>query len=149
MKLVFDVEVPVDECSAIVFSNELPHKFCELNNRTDENAERLFINFFIVNPKKRLETNQLRLDAFRALKIKMKLPNVLIDEILSYIYSCESLHLAKIRRGIVRESMKTDMSGWGYMFLDNFCEIEFIQDITEVSSLEFNEIHQSSGYPLR
>lgn len=146
--LVFEMEVPVDEYSAIVFSNELPHKFSQLNNRSEENAERLFINFFIVDPKQRLETNQLRLDAFRVLKMKSKLPNVLIDEILSYVYSYQSLHLAKQRRETVRESMKIDMSGWGYIHYGNCGEIQFVQDKTEVRPRDFDEIKQSSYYPL-
>lgn len=36
----------------MVFSNTLPHRFDTLTNPTDKPLERLFMNFFIVDPAK-------------------------------------------------------------------------------------------------
>eukprot|EP00759_Apiculatamorpha_spiralis_P053950 PhF_6_TR667/c1_g1_i2/m.997 len=48
----FSISVPVSEGSALVFSNELPHRFRRLTNNTDTLLHRAFINFFVIDPKK-------------------------------------------------------------------------------------------------
>ena len=89
--LYCEVQVPFDEKSGIVFLNSLPHCFSDINNYSEGFLERVYLEFFIVDPKKRLETNQIRIYAFNILKLKSKLPKVLIDEILSYVFCIDSL----------------------------------------------------------
>lgn len=43
--------VDVRTGSAIVFSNELPHRFQKIVNTTDQKGFRVFVNFFVVDPK--------------------------------------------------------------------------------------------------
>jgi len=45
-------DIPVSSGTAAVFSNTIPHRFRTIHNDTDDAQERLFINFFIVDPDK-------------------------------------------------------------------------------------------------
>lgn len=47
----FVEEVDVSTDTAIVFSNDLPHRFKKIINETDTKGYRVFINFFVVDPK--------------------------------------------------------------------------------------------------
>ena len=86
-----DVKVPFDEKTGILFLNSLPNWFSDINNSSEEVLERVYLEFCIVDTKKRLETNQIRRYAFNVLKLKSNLPKVLIDEILSYVFCFDSL----------------------------------------------------------
>lgn len=46
----FVEEVDVSTDTAIVFSNDLPHRFRKISNQTDKKGYRVFINFFVVDP---------------------------------------------------------------------------------------------------
>lgn len=50
-----EVLIEVKEGYSFVFLNELPHKFDTLTNSTNKTLERIFLNFFIVDPKKPLK----------------------------------------------------------------------------------------------
>ena len=128
------VNVPVNEQAAIVFSNNIPHKFSCIENIHSQDIERFFINFFIVDPQKRLETNQIRIEAFNILRKKSRLPKMLIDEILSFVYSYDNIITAKERREKVRQSMKVDSAGWGYISYGNSGEYFFKEERSEISN---------------
>jgi hypothetical protein len=125
---VGQMDVPVNEGAAIVFANTIPHRFCKLENHLNQNILRLFMNFFIVDPKKRLETNQLRMDSFMALRKASKLPVVVIDEILSFVFSRLNSNEAVKRREAARQAMKSEESGWGYIHYGNSGDVIFIDD---------------------
>ena len=136
--------VPIKEASSIVFSNILPHKFLELVNITSEPLSRLFINFFIVDPKHKLESTTLRFATFSILNKLGKLPKTIIDEILSYIHYKPSIFEAKALREKTRESMKTEFSGWGYIHYGNSGDVEFVDEYTQRKRLDrFDRIIQN------
>ena len=58
----------------------------------------------------------------------------MIDEILSNVYSYENLISAKERREKIRESMKGDSTGWGYICYGNCGNINFIEDRSKISN---------------
>ena len=140
--IAMESEIDITEGCAIVFSNILPHKFLKLTNITDTPLERLFLNFFIVDPKKELESTIFYLEAAKALRGLNKLPTVLIDHILSFIAYRPSLVEAKERRKAARESMKTEVSGWGFIHYGNSGDLEFIDSSTKQSRIErYDEIY--------
>jgi hypothetical protein len=55
-------EVPISTDTAIVFSNNLPHRFMAISNKTKEPRKRIFINFFVVDPDFILSTEEEKLD---------------------------------------------------------------------------------------
>lgn len=124
----YNLEVPVEEDCAIVFENILPHRFLKLENTTDRPLERMFINFFIVDPCRELETNQLRIEAFEALKKISRLPKKLIEKILSFVYYWDYIDNAKEKREIARESMKNEKNGWGYIHYGNCGDMEYMEN---------------------
>jgi hypothetical protein len=117
----------IKEGSAIVFANILPHRFLKLTNNTDQPLERLFINYFIVNPDKRLESTAFYSETFSILKKYTKLPAILIDEILSFLVYRTSLPEAKEKRQRARESMKVTTGEWKYVYYGNSGELEFLR----------------------
>ena len=129
-------EIDVTEGCAIVFSNILPHKFLKLTNNTDSPLERLFLNFFIIDPTKEIESTTSYWETEKALRRLKKLPTVLIDYILSFLIYRPNLTEAKERRKIVREAMMTELSGWGFITYGNSGDVEFIDYSTKPSKLE-------------
>ena len=80
-----DYEIDVEDGSAVVFSNTLPHRFKELVNTTDNVITRTFINFFIIDPTKPLYCESQRMEDWKILKAK-KLKKLFIEYILSFLY---------------------------------------------------------------
>ena len=124
-------EIDVTEGCAIVFSNTLPHKFLKLTNNTDSPLERLFLNFFIVDPTKEIESTTFYWEADKLLRKLKKLPSVIIAHILSFIVYRPNLVEAKERRKAAREAMKTEVSGWGYIDYGNSGDVVFIDSFTK------------------
>lgn len=143
-KIITEIKIPVNQGSSIVFSNTLPHKFLKLKNKTSHPLERLFLNFFIVNPENRLESTSLRFTAFKVLKQISVLPNVLIDEILSFVFFHPNLNEAKFRRELAREGMKVDKSGWGFINYGNSGDVEFIKDTDNRDISDYTKLLSSS-----
>lgn len=52
--IISDHSCKVKEGTAVVFSNSIPHRFRKISNLTDSNQKRTFINFFVVNPDRKL-----------------------------------------------------------------------------------------------
>ena len=105
-------EIDITEGCAVVFSNILPHKFLKLTNYTDSPLERLFLNFFIVDPTKRIESTNFYWETNKLLRRLKKIPNILIGYILSFIVYLPHLAEAKENRRAAREAMKNEISGW-------------------------------------
>ncbi|OMJ83067.1 hypothetical protein SteCoe_16046 [Stentor coeruleus] len=122
-------EIDVKENSAFVFLNCIPHKFLELVNRTDEPLERLFLNFFIVDPTKPIESTSFGYEAEKALIRLKKFPKVIIEEILSFIIFRPNAISAKELRKKARQDMQNDQTGWGYIHYGNSGDVCFIDEL--------------------
>ena len=135
-KVVMDAKIEVEEDTAIVFSNSLPHKFLELTNKTDRPLERLFVNFFIVDPSKPIESTTFYWEAEKALKKLKKFPNVIIELILSYIVYRSNIFEDKVKRSVTRQCLKEETSGWGYIHYGNAGDLEFISSCNTAKNLD-------------
>ena len=124
--IAMENEIDITEGCAIVFSNILPHKFLKLKNTTDSPLERLFLNFFIIDPTKELESTTFYWESTKALKRLKKLPTVIIAHILSFVCYLPTAAEAKQRRKSARESMMSEVSGWGFIHYGNCGDVEFI-----------------------
>ena len=140
-KVVMDAKIEVEEDTAIVFSNSLPHKFLELTNKTDRPLERLFVNFFIVDPSKPIESTTFYWEAEKALKKTKKFPSVIIELILSFIVYRSNIFEDKEKRRLARQCLKEEKSGWGYICYGNAGEVAFIDhDISKKKLKKFDRI---------
>ena len=133
---VVNAEIEVEEDTAIVFSNTLPHKFLKLENNTNEPLERLFVNFFIVDPSKPIESTTFYWEAEKALKKTKKFPSVIIELILSFIVYRSNRFEDKIKRQVARESLKEEKSGWGFIHYGNSGDVEFVDPHTSIKKLD-------------
>ncbi|OMJ87470.1 hypothetical protein SteCoe_10801 [Stentor coeruleus] len=121
-------EIDVKENSAFVFLNCIPHKFLELANQTDEPLERLFLNFFIVDPTKPIESTYFGYEAEKALIRLKKFPKVIIEEILSFLVFRPNIEYAKELRRKARQNMQNDQTGWGFIHYGNSGDICFFDE---------------------
>jgi len=134
-----DYEIDVLDGSAVVFSNTLPHKFKELANLSNSPITRTFLNFFIVDPSKPIECDSGKLEYCGLLK-SMKLKNIVIGHILKFLspLKYDALVIAKEKRRLARECMKTEVSGWGVIHYGNSGDLEFYD--------AFHEFHNPDKY---
>jgi len=134
-----DYEIDVLDGSAVVFSNTLPHKFKELANLSNSPITRTFLNFFIVDPSKPIECDSGKLEYWGLLK-SMKLKNIVIGHILKFLspLKYDALVIAKEKRRLARECMKTEVSGWGVIHYGNSGDLEFYD--------AFHEFHNPDKY---
>jgi len=132
-----DYEIDVFDGSAVVFSNTLPHRFKELVNSTKTTLTRTFLNFFIVDPSKPIECDGGKQEYWRLLK-SMKLKNIIIGHILKFLspLKYDTLEIAKQKRTHVREGMKTERSGWGFIHYGNSGDLEFFDAFHEFNNPE-------------
>jgi len=120
-----DYDIDVMDGTAVVFSNTLPHKFNQLANSTKETITRTFLNFFIVDPSDPIYSETGMIEHWRLLKSK-KLKNIIVGHVLKFLYlSYDNIDLAKEKRSKVREAMKTEKSGWGFIHYGNSGDVEF------------------------
>ena len=91
--------------SCVVFSNELPHRVTKIENNSDEARTRLFIDFFVVDPKSPLNDDD---DDERGVK--------------------ENLEVALERREKIRSELHKCKVGWGYTIYGNCGTVEFIDN---------------------
>ncbi|OMJ87493.1 hypothetical protein SteCoe_10829 [Stentor coeruleus] len=139
-------EIDVKENSAFVFLNCIPHKFLELVNRTNKPLERLFLNFFIVDPTKPIESTSFGYEAEKALIKLKKFPKVIIEEILSFIIFRPNAIIAKELRRKARQDMQNDQTGWGFINYGNSGDVCFIDDlISKRMKNRFDKIIDSSS----
>jgi hypothetical protein len=100
----YEEEFRVGTGSCVVFSNELPHRVTKIENNSDEARTRLFIDFFVVDPKSPLNED----DDERGIK--------------------ESLEVALERREKIRSELHKCQVGWGYTMYGNCGSVEFIDN---------------------
>lgn len=119
--------LPISENCAIVFSNKLPHKFLELVNKTEKPLERLFLNFFIIDPRKKLTSTTMY--SLLGNILNKRFHYGIVNMILSFVFSNLDEKKAKERREEARTSLKQVKSGWGYIHYGNCGNVQFLEDI--------------------
>lgn len=77
----FIEEVEVTNGSAVVFANDLPHRFMKIINPADKAGHRVFINFFIVDPKNRLQIDgkACSLNEFEIFEQRERIRDILME----------------------------------------------------------------------
>eukprot|EP01129_Flabellula_baltica_P004587 TRINITY_DN1600_c0_g1_i1.p1 TRINITY_DN1600_c0_g1~~TRINITY_DN1600_c0_g1_i1.p1 ORF type:complete len:537 (+),score=92.57 TRINITY_DN1600_c0_g1_i1:25-1611(+) len=137
--------LPVQEGTSIVFSNTLPHRFEPITNPNDREANRTFITFFIVDPKKPIVStksfmpaDEIRLNVQNWMSgtFGVDLPHHIWANIWKYLPNrCSSLKEAKEFRSRIRNGLSETRSGWGYTHYGNCGEMTFIP--TEKYNFEY------------
>jgi hypothetical protein len=103
----FEEEFRVSTGSCVVFSNELPHRVTKIENNSDEARDRLFIDFFVVDPKSPLNEGD--------------------DDVDDCVVK-EKLEEALERREKTRSELHKCQVGWGYTVYGNCGTVEFIDN---------------------
>jgi len=115
---VVGYEIDMYSGSSVVFSNVLPHKCKDLVNTTDKTLSRTILSFLIVDPSKPIYSNTGKIEHWKLLKEK-KVKNIIIGHILKFLYLSQNpLEVAREKRKLVREAMKTEKSGYGKVLGD-------------------------------
>lgn len=117
-------EVPIHEGRAVVFGNDLPHRFRALSNLGDEAAKRTFLTFFVVDPAKRIPSTadiqiilptRLRQVVILAVRktYNLELTELVVDEIGEFRGSHpRTLEEAKLKREEFRAAVRENFSGF-------------------------------------
>jgi len=100
----YEEEFRVSTGSCVVFSNELPHRVTKIENNTEEARSRLFIDFFVVDPKSPLNEDD--------------------DDCVVR----EKIEVALERREKIRSELQECQVGWGYTVYGNCGTVEFIDN---------------------
>mmetsp|Transcript_9360 Transcript_9360/g.14460 ORF Transcript_9360/g.14460 Transcript_9360/m.14460 type:complete len:564 (-) Transcript_9360:369-2060(-) len=124
-------DVSVSGGTAVVFSNDTPHRFRTITNDTDDVQERLFINFFIVDPATPLinTTSSCPSQCFLRSVLSQKgvLEPSLQQAILSY--SGDGYGLCpingKLARDQARASMASNRPHWSVLHYGNAGEVTY------------------------
>jgi hypothetical protein len=144
----------------VAFSNTVPHRFDTICNDTNEPQKRLFINFFVVDPKRPLaQTTANNASPTQIYSILAKM-NVINEDIVRTVlafcggYSSGSL----LHRTIVRDQARSAMSSggphWATMHYGNAGYLEFYPDARngdEARPLHYREhnyVHSASTSQL-
>jgi hypothetical protein len=144
--------VKVQEGTAIVFGNILPHKFLPLSNTGETAVSRYIINFFIIDPAKPLESTtniwadrrmEILLNSFKRIG---KGAREVLKSLLLKNYSVEqpSLEQLKLKRQKVRDELMNDRSGWGYIHYGNCGEVQYFDNFHQTKLLvkdKYESIH--------
>jgi len=117
-------ELPIHEGRAVVFGNELPHRFRALSNLGDKTAKRTFLTFFVVDPNQRIPSTadmqiilpirmqQVVISAVRK-TYNLELPEYVVDEIGEFRGNHpKTLEEAKLKREEFRAAIREDKTGF-------------------------------------
>eukprot|EP01062_Namystynia_karyoxenos_P073863 TRINITY_DN70687_c0_g1_i1.p1 TRINITY_DN70687_c0_g1~~TRINITY_DN70687_c0_g1_i1.p1 ORF type:complete len:599 (+),score=132.19 TRINITY_DN70687_c0_g1_i1:89-1798(+) len=100
--------VEVKEGTAVAFSNDIPHRFTNIENATEQQVQRTFINFFVIDPAHPLPAPKPVVGAaYEAAVADPKKRQV---------------------RDRARAGMQASPSGWGWINYGNCGQIEFMDD---------------------
>ena len=102
----YEEEFKVRTGSCVVFSNELPHRVTKIVNETNESRMRLFVDFFVVDPKTPLNEEE------EEEVLKNRDDKLVIFE----------------RREKIRNELNKSQVGWGYTHYGNCGVVEFIDN---------------------
>ncbi|CAF1536257.1 unnamed protein product [Didymodactylos carnosus] len=138
--------------TAVVFSNDIPHRFCSIRNTTSNLLRRTFLNFFIVDRQSPIPTNELCvnnlplvsydqcLNLLKSITLNeaQHLPDLVIERILLYLtkYMWQTEIDAKDFRQRVRQEMVKQRAGWSGIDYGNFGDVKFINKPKEWSEMD-------------
>ncbi|OMJ87471.1 hypothetical protein SteCoe_10802 [Stentor coeruleus] len=114
-EIITKQKIYVHENLAFVFLNCIPNKSLKLTNITTEPLERMFLNFYIVDPNKPIESTSLGCEAEKALIGLKKFPKVIVEEILSFLVFRPNIGSAKELRRKARYCMQNETTGWRFV----------------------------------
>ena len=123
-----EYNIDIKQNKAIVFGNIMPHRFAKLENVTNRYLKRLFVNFFVVDPKNKIESTTLRgfyAKVLNEFKIRKSAKYNLMEFLVKENFSLEK---CKEMRKKVREELSKEKSGWGYLHYGNSGDVEFIDN---------------------
>ena len=147
-----DHEVDVHTGAAVVFENCIPHRFRQIQNRTDVNRRRTFINFFLIDPTIPIDLDSTQIcfcykDQLREILKSLgptlstnadqednrrSLPDLVEKKILSYLPNLwNELDEAKRFRYLTRQEILQQKSGWGWIRFGNSGIVHFIKHASD------------------
>jgi hypothetical protein len=143
-------EVPVTDGCAVVFSNNLPHRFRNIENTSPtEGGRRLFLNFFIVDPEMKIKTtSEIPSKSFIttilskvASEANVPFPKAILQSILRYVPEVWVSKISALKfRKEARNSMKQLKSGWGWINWGNCGTVEYIRSFDQLDKYTQQEI---------
>ena len=119
-----DVSVPAEQNGILVFANSMPHRLRLMGNKGSESQSRTFLNFFVVDPQRRLSNTGIffterGMSAFLTICIRKltgkTMPKDVLGLILRYLNLFTDMRAAKDFRTKAREAMKATRSGPGFL----------------------------------
>jgi hypothetical protein len=124
----FDVDT--SEGSCVVFSNSLPHRFRKIRNLSSSLSQRMFLNFFVVDPSSRIKSTRDLINIEELQKLLRKRTPEDVSKLICDYSGLMDEAQAKEFRKIARKSMTPPSvaSGWGCIDHGNIGRIEFTQD---------------------
>ena len=124
----------------------MPHKVKELVNTTENIITRICLKFFIVDPSKPIYNETGKIEYWKVLREK-KLKKFCIWKVLSFLYiSPLPMDVAKEKRRLVREAMKTEVSGWGRIEYEDAIDLEFFDAFYRFKNpQQYTSIQEQTG----
>lgn len=144
VEVLKDINIPIEEGSAVVFSNTIPHRFRKIQNTATNGTTqiRTFLSFFIIDPTvpivstRNFPTIEFLvpiLEEYIENFIKIKFPRELTMKILSFIPSLfPSEEEAYLFRKKSRECMSKSKFGWGWIHWGNVGETFLCENYEEL-----------------
>ena len=145
---VYSEGIEMDHCIssirtgiATVFSNSIPHRFQQIQNLTNNDSRRrTFLNFFIVDPERRIplqSNNVLCSPKDTIIEVLRRwndgrLPSVVEQHIVNFLNMAsawENENEAKEFRSRVRRAMLEEKSGWGWIEWGNMGTTGFVSSL--------------------
>eukprot|EP01113_Clastostelium_recurvatum_P037643 TRINITY_DN5528_c0_g1_i1.p1 TRINITY_DN5528_c0_g1~~TRINITY_DN5528_c0_g1_i1.p1 ORF type:complete len:633 (+),score=92.22 TRINITY_DN5528_c0_g1_i1:211-2109(+) len=139
-------EAKVEAGTALVFSNEIPHRVRAIRNPTDKPLRRMFMNFFVIDPSRPIEIStatHVTADFIRKVISRFgrhslggkHIPRFVVDHILSYTSIWTSKSKARTFRRACRDAMAQDISGWGYSHWGNAGTVTYIPSYSKADPI--------------
>jgi hypothetical protein len=110
--------------AAVVFGNELLHRASPITNLTDSNKSRLFVNFFMVDPRKQIAPKTSFNTIVRLLQM-MGVPDISLLKILGHLDYPEMP--GKFRMA-VKHDMLAEKDSWADRNYGNSGDVTFVRD---------------------
>jgi len=151
-------ELQIHEGRAVVFGNELPHRFRALSNISDKTARRTFLTFFIVDPAQRIPSTAdmqiilpIRLREVVILAVRkafnIELAGYIVDEIGEFRGSHPStLEEAKLKREEFRAAIREDKTGFVTLGYGNSGDTAYVEQWETHERLPWEGNGYGSGF---
>jgi len=151
-------QLRIHEGRAVVFGNELPHRFRALSNISDKTARRTFLTFFIVDPAQRIPSTAdmqiilpVRLREVVILTVRkafnIELAGYIADEIGEFRGSHpRTLEEAKLKREEFRAAIREDKTGFVTLGYGNSGDTTYIKQWETHDRLPWEGNGYGSGF---